>query len=292
MKIVAVLNHKGGVGKTTFAGSIAQALALMGNRVLAIDNDSQHNLGTLLGVPVSIPGIRDVYKSKIRVAPQLFLRTIRTSPIENLHCITAHRDLCDADVPGALFLKNVIELCGLKRFYDFVIIDNPPGLDVIQGSAIYAADEIFVPTELGQFALDGVVEMDRILSERYHSTVGITKIIPNFYKDSKRQNAFLATLQELFPGKVTATIIPIDPVFDEIVTDQKILFLHRLYSKGAAFYLKLVQELFGLNHDAVWEKMVDKRKDRMSLDAKDRFTKQKNAKDQDGIGSLQMPVLD
>ena len=58
MKIVSIIIHKGGVGKTTFTGSVAQALALVGFRVLAIDNDSQHNLSTMLGVGVQSPSIR------------------------------------------------------------------------------------------------------------------------------------------------------------------------------------------------------------------------------------------
>jgi len=66
MKMVSIINHKGGVGNTTFTGSTAQALALIGFRILAIDNDNQHNLSSMLGVGVKNPNIRDVYVSKTR----------------------------------------------------------------------------------------------------------------------------------------------------------------------------------------------------------------------------------
>ena len=69
MKIISVLNHKGGVGKTTFTGSTAQALAIVGFRILCIDNDSQHNLSSLLGVGIKTPGIREVYTASAAAAP-------------------------------------------------------------------------------------------------------------------------------------------------------------------------------------------------------------------------------
>ena len=161
--------------------------------------------------------------------------------------------------------------CGLERFYDFVLIDNAPGLDRLQGAAITAADEIFVPIELRQFAVDGLVEMSETITERYPGAAAITRIIPNFYKNTKRQRSFLAALEQLFPGKVTTTAIPLDSVFDEVVTDGKILFLHRLYSTGAAHYLKIIHELFNLEEEEVWDRMLQKRTEHIREQARERF---------------------
>ncbi|HMA64000.1 MAG: ParA family protein, partial [Fibrobacterota bacterium] len=246
MKTIAVLNHKGGVGKTTFCGSTAQALALIGFRVLVIDNDSQHNLSSMLGVGVKSPNIRDVYIGDSTTAPSQLLKSVRKTDIPGLHIITSCRDLSDSDVPHNAHLKDTLQACCLERFYDYLLIDNAPGIDHLQASAIIASDEIFVPTELKQFAIDGIAEMELTLRERYPDGGHITKIVPNFYKSVKRQNSFIAALSKLFPGRVTETVIPFDSVFDELVTDNKILFLHRLYSKGAACYIKLVHELFNL----------------------------------------------
>lgn len=275
MKIVSVLNHKGGVGKTTFTGSTAQALALIGFRVLAIDNDSQHNLSSMLGIGVKSPNMRDVYIANLSEAAGQFLRSVRKTELNDLHLITSCRDLSDSDVNDCNHLKRVIALCRLDRFYDFVLIDNAPGIDLLQASSILTSDEIFVPTELKQFAVDGLVEMEQTINQRYAGGAHITKIIPNFYRNTIRQNTFISALEKLFPQKVTKTAIPVDSVFDELVTDNKILFLHRLYSKGAAYYLKLVHELFGLDEDEVWEQVKSKRDSKIKDNARKRLLERK-----------------
>ncbi len=279
MRTVSILNHKGGVGKTTVTGNIAQALALSGFRVLVIDNDSQHNLSAMFGCGVQSPNIRDAYRAPGNDAAGIFLKAVRRTEINNLHIITASNTLCGSDIQDLSFLKNCFAACRLERYYDYLLIDNAPGMDTLQAVSIYAADMIFVPTELKQFAVDGIVEMEKIIRERFPGCSGISRIIPNFYKGTKRQNTFLAVLNKLFPGKVTKTALPVDPVFDELITEEKILFLHRLYSKGAAFYLKIMHELFDLNEDDMWEVMLEKRNQRMREEARERFYKRREFAD-------------
>src|SRR5271157_1436327 len=137
MKTVAVLNHKGGVGKTTFAGCTAQALSLVGFRVLALDNDSQHNLSTMLSTGACSPSIRDVYRAPLETAPAMFLRAIRQTGLASLHIVTSSRELCDADVPNVRFLRQALDACDLSRFYDYILIDNAPGMDRLQMSSVY-----------------------------------------------------------------------------------------------------------------------------------------------------------
>jgi chromosome partitioning protein len=271
MKTVAVLNHKGGVGKTTFTGCVAQALSLVGFKVLVIDNDSQHNLSTMLGCGVCSPNMRDVYRASAADAPGVFLRAIRTTDLPLLHVATSESGLCDADVKDVGFLRQCLDACDLSRFYDYVLVDNAPGMDRLQICSIYACREIFVPTALAQFAVDGIVEMEKTLAARYPGAAAITRIVPNFYRNTLRQNSFLAALRQLFKDRVTATAIPADPVFDELVTEGKILFLHRLSSRGAAYYLKLMHELFDLDEESVWDMVMRKRSDRMRDEARLRY---------------------
>jgi chromosome partitioning protein len=271
MNIVSVINHKGGVGKTTFTGCTSQALALVGFRVLVIDNDSQHNLSMMLGVGVMQPGIRDVYLASADQAPALFLRSIRKTELPCLHIVTSCPALCNADVKNAQALKQCLQACGLERYYDYILIDNAPGMDCLQASAIWASDALFVPTELKQFAIDGLVELASILESQFPQAAKIAKVIPNFFRDTKRQRGFIAALNRLFPEKVTKTAIPLDPVFDEVITEGKIIFLHRLASKGAAFYLKLIHELFDLDEEKIWEMVIDKKNDCRKEEARHRF---------------------
>jgi chromosome partitioning protein len=271
MKIVSIINHKGGVGKTTFTGSTAQALALVGFRVLCVDNDSQHNLSMMLGIGVMQPNIRDAYLAPDHESAVAFLRSIRKTEVEGLHIVTSCSSLCNADVRDTLSLRKSMGDCRLEQYYDYILIDNAPGMDRLQAAAIQASDELFVPTELRQFAVDGLVELAAVLERQFQGAARIAKVIPNFFRDTKRQRGYVAALEKLFPGKVTKTPIPLDPVFDEVITEGKILFLHRLSSKGAAFYLKIVHELFGLDEDRVWEMVIGKRNERKSEEARERF---------------------
>jgi chromosome partitioning protein len=277
MKIVSVINHKGGVGKTTFTGCAAQALALVGFRVLAIDNDSQHNLSMMLGAGVFQPGIREVYRAPSKEAAAIFLRSIRKTELEGLHIVTSCSSLCNADIADTAALSNCFRECRLERYYDYVLIDNAPGMDRLQAAAILASDSLFVPTELKQFAVDGLVELSQNLETQFPGGATIAKIIPNFFRDTKRQNGYIAALNKLFPEKVTQTSIPLDSVFDEVITEGKILFLHRFSSKGAAFYLKLIHELFDLEEEKIWEMVIDKRNDRRKDEARRRLQERQSS---------------
>ncbi len=274
MRIIAVINYKGGVGKTTFTVSTSQALALVGFRVLAIDNDSQHNLSLLLGEKVYQPNIRDVYRSSLGNAGRNFMRSIRKTGLLNLHIVTSNSELCTNDIKDPYILQKTIVFCSLHRFYDFIFIDNPPGIDIIQEAAIHASDEIFVPTELSYFAINGLSEMDKMLSDKFRGESYIQKIIPNFFRNTIRQKSYLDMLKQLFPGKVAQTAIPYDTVFDICMKERKTLFLNRLYSKAAAYYLKLVHELFNLDEEETWEKVVRKRNKQLSIEARERYFKQ------------------
>jgi chromosome partitioning protein len=274
MRIVSILNYKGGVGKTTLSACTGQALALTGFRVLAIDNDPQHNLSYMLGANIDKPTIRDVYQAPtIGTAGHIFLESIRKTSVANLSVVPSSHELAVWDVKDPYLLQKCFAYLKLERKYDFVIIDNSPGMDIIQESAIHASDEIFVPMELSQFALNGIHDMQEMLTRRFKDECPITKIIPNFYRNIKAHDAFLLTLREDFPGKVTETAIPFDSVFDTLAKEGKILFIHRLSSKAAAYYLKLMHELFDLGEEETWAKVVDKRKKQLGKEATGRLVK-------------------
>jgi cellulose biosynthesis protein BcsQ len=106
----------------------------------------------------------------------------------------------------------------------------------------------------------------------------IAKIIPNNYRNVRRHNAFIAALCRMFAGRVTATRILADSVFDEVATEGKILFLHRLYSKGAACYVKLVHELFADGEEEIWEALLEKRGEHIRERARERYVKNAGGK--------------
>ncbi len=287
MKVIAVMNYKGGVGKTTFTGCIAQALALTGFRVLAVDNDGQHDLSTLLGVTLEKPTVRDIYHAAIGPAAQRLMKAIRETDLPYLHVVASENDLCNADVSDPYLLKKCFSYAMLHRFYDYVLIDNAPGMDALQLASMHAADEIFVPAELKQFSMNGIRDMDTVIRRRYPDAAGITRIIPLFYRDTKSQNAHWDKLREEFPGRVVETPIPYDNVFDELVSEGRNLYLHRLSSRGAAYYLKLMHELFGLQEESTWQMVMDKRKRRRSDEARRRVRRRAAAARQEQEPSTQ-----
>jgi chromosome partitioning protein len=283
MRTIAVLNYKGGVGKTTFTISVSQALAMSGFRVLAIDNDSQHHLSLVLDEEGQrTPSIRDIYRSSVGIAGKKLLDAIVETSLRNFHIIPSHAELSGHDIKDPHILEKAIEYCSLNRFYDFIMIDNSPGIDMLQETALHAADDIFVPTELSYFAVNGIIELHRILEKRFRDCCGITKIIPNAYKGTNRQNEYLEALQKLYPGKLTETLIPYDMVFDACMKEQKTLFVHKLFSKAAAHYLKLIHELFDLDEKKVWEQVCDVKQSQLRSEARQRVFEQQRKSLRDG----------
>jgi chromosome partitioning protein len=275
MRTIAVLNYKGGVGKTTFTISVSQALAMAGFRVLAIDNDSQHHLSLVVdGDGQRVPSIREIYRSSVGIAGRKLLDAITETRLRNFHIIPSHAELSGHDVKDPLILQKAIEYACLSRFYDYIMIDNSPGIDILQETALRAADEIFVPTELSYFAVNGIIELHRILDKRFRGGCPITKIIPNMFKGTNRQIEYLDALRSLYHEKITETLVPYDTVFDTCMKEQKTLFIHKLFSKAAAHYLKLIHELFDLDEKKVWEQVCDVKQGHLRNEARQRFFEQ------------------
>ncbi|MCL2689829.1 MAG: ParA family protein [Chitinispirillia bacterium] len=272
MRTIAILNYKGGVGKTTFTISASQALAMAGFRVLAIDNDSQHHLSLLLDENGQRSlSIRDIYRSSVGVAGKKLMDAIVETKLRNFHIIPSHAELSGNDIKDPHILDKAFKYCSLGRFYDFILIDNSPGIDILQETSLHAADEIFVPTELSYFAMNGIIELHRILEKRFNDCCGITKIIPNGYRGTNKQKEYLDALTNLYPEKVTQTYIPYDTVFDTCMREQKTLFVHKLFSKAAAHYLKLIHELFNLDEKKVWEQVSDVKQNQLKNEARQRY---------------------
>jgi chromosome partitioning protein len=276
MKTIAVLNFKGGVGKTTFSACMAQALALAGHRVLAIDNDYQHNLTTMLGQKPAKPNIRDIYLSSVGMGARNLMAAIQRTAITDLDLITSPIDLSTMDAKDVFQLKKCMEFARLDKLYDYVFIDNGPGLDRLQEAALHACSTVFVPTELSHFAISGVYEMHRALSQRFQNDSQISGIIPHFYRATRQQDAFLSALQKLFPGRVTKTAVPYDAVFENLVERQQVLFLHRISSDAAFSYIELLGDLFQLDAFSALSLVMNRHEQWFTKEAQSRLERMRN----------------
>ncbi|MBW2596923.1 MAG: ParA family protein [Deltaproteobacteria bacterium] len=158
--IIAIINNKGGTGKTTTSVNLSAAFADSGYRVLLVDLDSQASASLSLGIKYSdlAPSMADVLFDDI-----LIKSAVRPSARQRLELVTggtelANSDLILADVPGR---ENRLAEClkGIRQEYDFIICDCPPSLSLLSINAMVAADRYIVPLTAEYLALEGLISL-------------------------------------------------------------------------------------------------------------------------------------
>lgn len=251
---ISIVNNKGGVGKTTVATWLSQGLAILGKKVLVIDNDKQHNAtAALCGDEVSSYQytIRDIYQLqsfKPDDINELLNETVQSTSIENLYYIPSTAMLSHLDVIDTDVWNNVFAQSSIKDFFDVVIFDNPPGSDLLQSTTLLTCDIVLIPTELKTRATQGLFELYAWLTETMNFSTKQIKIIPNGYKKWSKYEGFLEVIRSEFSESLT-TAIPYDEVFDELDATNKILFFSRLRSKVVPYIIKVLSEIFPDLHD-------------------------------------------
>lgn len=158
--IITVINQKGGVSKTTTTQAIGQGLSLKGYRVLFIDTDPQANLSQALGYNIQAKGLYEVFKKEATAG-----EVIQQTPGGEL--IPSTIDLATADLEFTAtgreyLLKGAIE--GLKKNYDFIIIDTPPALGILTINALTITDYVLVPLTADIFSLQGLKKLAETIS--------------------------------------------------------------------------------------------------------------------------------
>lgn len=167
MRIVAITNQKGGVGKTTTAVNLSACLAERGVRVLLIDLDPQANATSGLGLAQEEGG--SLYPSLILGHdPHLAIRSTR---LPNLSIIRSHQELAGCEIELAQTgnhlarLREVMEPLRTSGHFDYVLLDCPPSLGVLMTSALSAADELVVPLQCEYFGLEGLSKIVQVVQQ-------------------------------------------------------------------------------------------------------------------------------
>ena len=154
-KIIAFVNQKGGVGKTTSAINIGAYIALAGKKVLLVDFDSQGNMSSGVGISKDKPTVYELLAGQVEAKD-----AVKKTPVENLDAISASIDLSGAAIElvdqeeREYFLKEA--LAPLKEQYDYILIDCPPSLGILTVNGLAAADSVLVPMQCEYFALEGI----------------------------------------------------------------------------------------------------------------------------------------
>ena len=159
MKVISIVNLKGGVGKTTTAINMAAILAELNNNVLLIDADSQYNLSMHMRANTENFTLCDILEAKFHNALDLIQHTY----LRNVDIVAGSLNLMEFDLSalrgGAVNYNSILSFCeNLKEnnIYDYVIIDCPPSFSAACAAAIYAADEVIIPTTVGAYEGEGI----------------------------------------------------------------------------------------------------------------------------------------
>lgn len=209
-KIISIVNQKGGVGKTTLSYNLAAALGKRGHKILLVDNDPQANLTTYTQAEPATT-IDEVYVS--RKNSQLELSQL--APIsENFYILAADSMLAGVEYYLAsrsdkeYVLKNALE--PLKNVFDFIIIDNPPALNMLTVNGLVSSDYVLIPVQLEYFSLEGIVALQKTMESLRdkNPSLELLGIVPNMFDDRRKLNwEVLETLKKEFGSKVFETKI-------------------------------------------------------------------------------------
>ncbi|MBQ8834767.1 MAG: ParA family protein [Oscillospiraceae bacterium] len=245
-KIIAVVNQKGGVGKTTTAVNLTAALHDLGLKVLLCDFDPQANATSGLGVD----------KKKIKYS--VYDVTINGTPVKDAIVQTKHGDVLPAaaDLAGAtveLIGENHrerqldIALKDIKNEYDLIFIDCPPSLELLTLNGLCAADAILVPVQCEYYALEGLSDLMatlRMVKRKLNPRLEIFGVALTMFDG--RTNFSTQVAQEVrrhFPGKVFATVIPRNIRLAEAPSHGLPVTAYDRSSRGAVAYKAMAEEI-------------------------------------------------
>lgn len=247
VKVIAVANQKGGVGKTTTSVNLAAALAAMEKRVLLVDLDPQGNATVSVGLN---KGDLNATAFELMVEQQPLSDVVTPLETSGLHCVPADGDLTAAEV--ALLSVDDREqrlkaaLSAGASVYDFVIIDCPPSLNMLTLNALVAADSVLITMQCEYFALEGLsalMETINTVRQTVNPSLRIEGILRTLYDPRNAlTNEVSEQLHQHFEGLVYRTVIPRNVKLAEAPSHGLPGIVYDRLSRGATAYMALAGE--------------------------------------------------
>lgn len=246
-RIMSITNQKGGVGKTTTAINLATAMAAVGKRVLLLDLDPQGNASTGLGIRrVDIKySTYDVLFNEVAV-----MDAVMATKVPNLSIVPSSIHLSGAEIELVTADNREYRMRDALRIelpFDYVIIDNPPSLNLLTLNALVASDTIVVPLQCEFYALEGLSHLVKTIErvrKSFNPTLDIHGVVLTMYdKRNNLANQVAEDVRSFFGDKVYKTVIPRNVRLSEAPSFGLPAIVYDMRCPGASAYIHLASEV-------------------------------------------------
>lgn len=252
-KIIAISNQKGGVGKTTTSLNLAAGLGYLNNKVLLVDLDPQGNATQGIGASVGEDKL-SVYNLLMEDYTVADIRKTLTSP--PIDIVPANISLAGAELQMVRFevgkeelLKNKLDQ--VKDEYDFIIIDCPPSLSLLNTNALTAVDSVIIPVQCEYYALEGVTQLlltIRLVQQLFNKNLVIEGVLLTMYDARTRLSVEVQQeVRQHFKDRVYKTYIPRNIKLGEAPSRGQSIFEYDVRCEGAKAYASLAKEVVRMN---------------------------------------------
>ena len=261
-KTIAIVNQKGGVGKTTTSINLSASLGVLKKKVLIVDLDPQGNATTGIGVDKG-----DIKSSvyEVLVKKETILNSIIKTKSKNVHLLPAYLNLAGVDMElielekrakanneqfnRVMRLKE--ELSIVKGNYDYIIIDCPPSLGILTTNALAAADSVLIPVQCEYFALEGIMQLINTImlaQKKVNPSLDIEGVLLTMLTTNTNLGLeVVESIKGFFKERVYDTIIPRLIRLAEAPSHGKPILEYEPRSRGTLAYLNLAKEVIEKN---------------------------------------------
>ncbi|MBQ6493557.1 MAG: ParA family protein [Erysipelotrichaceae bacterium] len=256
-RIIAIANQKGGVGKTTTSINLAAGLAYLNRKVLLVDFDPQGNATQGIGHRVGLKDLT-IYDAILNGADiEECIQTISKPPLDilpaNINLAGADLELAKIEEGREQLLKRA--LSPIRDKYDYIIVDCPPSLGLLNTNALTAADSVLIPVQSEYYALEGITQLlqtIRLVQRLFNPDLKIEGVLLTMY--DARTNLSAEVGQEIrkhFKEKAYRTYIPRNVKLSEAPSCGLSIYDYAITSEGAKAYVALTREVIANNAEEV-----------------------------------------